>query len=539
MAGTSVSVNDTLTIGTLYFRGTTNDAWGYPESIIYNGSGETITLPTHTPARTGYNFAYWNTKQDGTGVKLYPGDEYYASDIFTYLYAFWEIKTYNVYYNANGGTNAPSTQVKTHGYALKITNDKPLRTNYVFVGWGTSSGSSVVSYNPGDTYSTNSGIRLYAIWEKAYIPPRINGQYVFRCDSDGKSNDSGTYLYAHFLWNSDLEVSSIKILWKKASDVTWSSIEVDSTGTNGSVDETFGDGDIDVSYAYDVQIVVSDEQSSTAMSFKISSEFFPIDFTSDGRGVAFGKSAEKSGIFEVEHVAKFNKELLLGEEPIFVKRGVVRQSTNDSSVIASKPWFKFASMRTNKINEDVTVSFKFTYGVSSNTQHGILTARFRTDSSGNCANASVILENNLNIDPNKFAIAYGGGNYELWVSLDLAYCALVFEVLSESTRLDAYIDYWTMHNTASAGSQSSPTSTYTHVYGTSELLESVYPVNSIYMSYSHTSPAELFGGTWARIYPYYLYATGPSGVIGETIKGPTNNSTTANVIKISVWRRTA
>ena len=48
-----------------------------------------------------------------------------------------------------------------------------------------------------------------------------------------------------------------------------------------------------------------------------------------------------------------------------------------------------------------------------------------------------------------------------------------------------------------------------------------YPVNSIYISYSHTSPAELFGGTWTRIINtetgagVFLYGCTEAGVIGE------------------------
>lgn len=43
-----------------------------------------------------------------------------------------------------------------------------------------------------------------------------------------------------------------------------------------------------------------------------------------------------------------------------------------------------------------------------------------------------------------------------------------------------------------------------------------YPVNSIYISYSHTSPAELFGGTWHRIQSRFLWGTTTEGTIGAT-----------------------
>ena len=43
-----------------------------------------------------------------------------------------------------------------------------------------------------------------------------------------------------------------------------------------------------------------------------------------------------------------------------------------------------------------------------------------------------------------------------------------------------------------------------------------YPVNSIYISFSHTSPAELFGGKWERISNAFLWAVDSSGTIGQT-----------------------
>lgn len=48
------------------------------------------------------------------------------------------------------------------------------------------------------------------------------------------------------------------------------------------------------------------------------------------------------------------------------------------------------------------------------------------------------------------------------------------------------------------------------------LIDRVYPVNSIYISYSHTSPASLFGGTWTRIEQRFLWATSASDTIGRT-----------------------
>ena len=48
------------------------------------------------------------------------------------------------------------------------------------------------------------------------------------------------------------------------------------------------------------------------------------------------------------------------------------------------------------------------------------------------------------------------------------------------------------------------------------ILQSVYPVGSIYMSTASTSPAELFAGTWERIKDRFLLAVGDTYTAGST-----------------------
>ena len=46
------------------------------------------------------------------------------------------------------------------------------------------------------------------------------------------------------------------------------------------------------------------------------------------------------------------------------------------------------------------------------------------------------------------------------------------------------------------------------------LLDAVYPVGAVYQSWSSTSPATLFGGTWTQITSKFLYATTSAGITG-------------------------
>lgn len=64
---------------------------------------------------------------------------------------------------------------------------------------------------------------------------------------------------------------------------------------------------------------------------------------------------------------------------------------------------------------------------------------------------------------------------------------------------------------------------------TKRILDKIYPINSIYISYSHTSPAELFGGEWTRIVDRFLWGTGPGGAIGYT-DGEAKHTLTTNEI---------
>jgi len=73
--------------------------------------------------------------------------------------------TYTVIYDANGGTGAPSSQMKTHNVPLKLNTTSPTRIGYTFVIWNTASNGGGTSYAPGNNYATNANATLYAQWK--------------------------------------------------------------------------------------------------------------------------------------------------------------------------------------------------------------------------------------------------------------------------------------------------------------------------------------------------------------------------------------
>lgn len=91
--------------------------------------------------------------------------------------SFTIVDTYDVLYDANGGTNAPAAQIKIKDTNLTITSAVPSRTGYVFQGWAPNSTATEPQYLPGGTYTKNTKITLYAVWK-----PEV---YTIQFDANG------------------------------------------------------------------------------------------------------------------------------------------------------------------------------------------------------------------------------------------------------------------------------------------------------------------------------------------------------------------
>jgi len=72
--------------------------------------------------------------------------------------------SYAVTYNANGGSYAPSAQIKWYNESLKLSASRPTRSGYAFWHWNTGSTNAGTTYQPEATYTANAALGLYAIW---------------------------------------------------------------------------------------------------------------------------------------------------------------------------------------------------------------------------------------------------------------------------------------------------------------------------------------------------------------------------------------
>lgn len=166
--------------------GTGSQTKWYGESLTLL-NGIQFTWDKHTLLK-------YNTNASGTGTNYNLSSSYTNNSALT-LYAQWYPDD-AITYNANGGSAAPSTQYKPYNQNITISTQIPTRTGYTFKGWTTAQNSLQIAYNPGDIYSTNTSITLYAIWEAnsktCTLYELNNGEYVSSIKEIPKSN--GAYI---------------------------------------------------------------------------------------------------------------------------------------------------------------------------------------------------------------------------------------------------------------------------------------------------------------------------------------------------------
>lgn len=285
--------------------------------------GSTLTLSSTKPTRTGYTFQGWATSAGG-GVAYQPGQAY-GNDANITLYAVWKANTWTVKYNANGGSGAPADQTKTYGQTLKLSTTKPIRTDYNFMGWATSKANAdagTVTYAAGANYTANAAITLYAVWELAYVRPRITNLTISRCDSAGNISESGTYLRYDFNWATDLTGVYIQCQWKPQTAAWGSSSQKSTTILSNSSSKSgtitkkvVGSGAISTEQSWTARVYIYDSKGTSYATYSsdmsIGTIAYPIDVRKAGKGIAFGKVAETDNLADFDFKTRFRNGIEL------------------------------------------------------------------------------------------------------------------------------------------------------------------------------------------------------------------------------------
>ena len=141
------------------------DSAAIPDQIVV--SGDKATKPEN-PTREGYTFKYWT--KDGAEFD-------FSTPITekTQLVAEWEedAKTYTLDYNMNGGTNGPEDETKEskdNSVDFTVSNVKPEKNTYDFLGWADTNDATEATYQAGATITVTSNDAnltktIYAVWK--------------------------------------------------------------------------------------------------------------------------------------------------------------------------------------------------------------------------------------------------------------------------------------------------------------------------------------------------------------------------------------
>lgn len=268
--------------------------------------GKTLALSGTKPTRTGYSFLGWSTSSTATSATYAAGASYTGNANAT-LYAVWKANTYDITFNANGGSGAPAKQTKTYGVTLTLSNTKPTRANYNFLGWATSASATTATYKAGGNYTANSDATLYAVWELAYIKPtvKIESLTLMR----GEDTNEVSFCEMRFSW------ACMDGYIPKSMRVTYES--VNHSGSMDIMEADLGSGgftqtgndfvsivsefDPEATYTFVLTIIdnpdIDDGYNSAVKT--MSGIPYTIDCLKGGKGVAFGKSAELTGVADI------------------------------------------------------------------------------------------------------------------------------------------------------------------------------------------------------------------------------------------------
>lgn len=134
-------------------------AYNY-QTIVANKTVKTAIVSTKSASSSNSiaeGSTYYVVRVDGSKAQVL----YEASD----CYKLGWINNYTIEFDANGGSDAPSSFTKVEGETAKLPTTIPTKKGYTFKGWNLEKDGSGSSYKAGGNIGKNSSVTLYAQWE--------------------------------------------------------------------------------------------------------------------------------------------------------------------------------------------------------------------------------------------------------------------------------------------------------------------------------------------------------------------------------------
>lgn len=197
---TLYAVATPLTIDVNFFEGSeTSDQPTEKEKYTYDKSGQ--KFPNYKWRRIGYHQTGWNTEKSGEGTQYEVNNPVTNKWILDNrpsidLYATWDINSYNIVYDSDGGTGEIPGMVAKYPDVITLATGGFEKERATLIGWSTQRDAIIPEYEFGQEVEVatlalslglecehNSTITLYAVWDYA---PEIVGNDVYVALEDAK-----------------------------------------------------------------------------------------------------------------------------------------------------------------------------------------------------------------------------------------------------------------------------------------------------------------------------------------------------------------
>lgn len=174
------------------------------------------SVSSGVPTRANYNFLGWAQSASATTAQYTSGSKitftWYGAEQTNEitLYAVWQRIYYTVSFNANGGSNPPSSMYRASGSYNNLPSEVPTREGYKFVGWSKYADGSGTIYPAGSSYVWTKNETLYAVWEAVGSTASISPNNI---PMDGQT--VGTITLTKSRSDIDHHTVKIKLGWRE------------------------------------------------------------------------------------------------------------------------------------------------------------------------------------------------------------------------------------------------------------------------------------------------------------------------------------
>lgn len=400
-------------------------------------------------------------------------------------------------------TGTPSYSSPIQSYRV-TANGKTYTSASVTTDELTSSGTTTVTATVTDKRGRTSAAASASFTVLNYVAPSITALSVHRCNSDGTENDGGEYVKVTFSASitalNNKNSAAYVLRYKSSAATSYTEVPLSALAGKYAVSNYSYVFAASSNYSYTIQVQATDDIGSSVRSTSASTAFTLMNWHPEGKGIRFGGVAETANAFQCSLPSIFDSTMMLkGYRYAFLSSGT--QGTTG--------YICMAQIVIKDVHADSPLTFVFTRRVAATP----MTVHVLFSSNGTSA------------DPTLNKITYEGTNYGAFLVKTATSTWALY--VQKATAYDSVSlqDWHVSHNTGYKlsvtfpGTQISelPDPYYRATPVTHQsLVDFIYPVGSVYISYSHTSPAELFGGTWSRISNAFLWAVDSSGAIGLT-----------------------